>query len=261
MNTPQKGDSLTECIAPPALSDKQLQAALDGDADAKLQAHLERCAFCSGRLESLRIAEQLWFTTMHRAGCPPADQLADYAMGTLLPYNHTAVEQHLQQCVLCQKEVANLRAIFVLNEPEGGERLRASVGQQVRGFFHSMEEQLVRVLTLQPSTAYGQLKGKSGSHNRLLSYTNGTVSVMLSLEKVVDKVKINGSILDTAEQGQWHAGSVELVNLAEGQGRYLAVIDEDEMFTFDSVAPGRFRLSIYTVNGQILRLEDIELKV
>lgn len=255
-----KNDAIAECAAPPPLSDDDLLAALDGDVHAPVRAHLDRCASCSSRLESMRMFEQSLQSLMHRAGCPPADRLADYVMGSLIASDRAKIDQHLQGCVLCQREVEHLRAVFNLADIEESESAAPEpVWQQVRGMFQSLEEQLVRILLPQPAPAYGQLKGSSGPRNRLLTYASEPVSVMLALEKGVDGLKINGSIIDTKEQDRWRDSQVELVSLAEGQRRYVALVDDDEMFTLSAVAPGRFNLNVYALTGQILRLQDIEL--
>ncbi|HVU12113.1 MAG TPA: hypothetical protein VHD90_12590 [Phototrophicaceae bacterium] len=258
MSTPEN-DNSAECIAPPALSDEVLLAVLDGDPHSRqIDEHLDQCAYCRARLESMRMDEQALLNGLYRVDCPPADRLADYVMGSLMTSERMELEAHLQRCALCQSEVASLRAMLQVDtEPSAEQSPQEPVWGQMKDFFHALEDQLVRVLAPLPKTAYGQLKGSA--HNRLLSYGGDALSVMLSVEKVIDGLKINGSIIDTEGQNDWNEGLVELKGIDANQARYIAVIDEDETFTFENVKPGSFHLSIFATNREILRLPQIEL--
>lgn len=252
--------SSTECSVPPPLTDDELLTALDGDPAIGVQTHLEQCAFCSAKLEAMRMFEDSLHTAMYRADCPPSDQLVDYLMGPATTIDPTQIEQHIQQCMLCREEVESLRAIFGIAEaPKQREQVQDSVWEQFKSIFQSLGDQLVRVLVPQPPLAYGQLKGNQDSRGRLLTYTNEPVSVMLSLEKTMDTLKINGSIVDTEAQNRWSGSLIELVSTGEDQRLYATFADDDEMFTLNGIKPGHFNLSIYGTTGQILRLHDIEI--
>ncbi len=259
MSTPENDNSAMECIAPPALSDEVLLAVLDGDPHSRqIDEHLEQCAYCRARLERMRMDEQSLLSGMYRVDCPPADRLADYVMDTLIMSERMKIEQHIHRCALCQREVASLRAILqVDDEPSMEQSPQEPAWEQIKGFFRALENQFVRVLTPLPKPTYGQLKGSA--HNRLLSYGSDALSVMLSVEKVIDGLKINGSIIDTEGQSNWNEGLVELRGIEADQERYITVIDEDETFTFERVKPGSFNLSIFATSGEILRLQKIEL--
>lgn len=250
----------TECSMPPPLTDEALLTALDGDLAAEVQAHLKRCAFCSSRFQRMRMFEKSLHDSLYRDNCPESDQLADYVMGTLSTADEVRLERHLQQCMFCQKEVITLQTIFVADvAQEQHQKVLEPVWQQFKTVLQSLSDQLVQVLVPQSRMAYGQLKGNRDSRDRVLTYTKEPVSVMLSLEKMIDTLKINGSIVDTETQDRWSGSLVELVSTAEDPRRYATFADDDEMFTFDAVVPGHFNLSICGTSGQILRLQDIEI--
>ena len=54
------------CSAPPPLTDDQLSAALDGEADQVVLDHLERCPSCTARLEQARRAERALAGRLYR---------------------------------------------------------------------------------------------------------------------------------------------------------------------------------------------------
>jgi hypothetical protein len=252
--------SSTECSVPPPLTDEELLTALDGDPATEVQAHLKRCVFCSSRFQRMRMFEDSLQNTLFRDSCPSSDQLADYVMGTLSAADKGKLERHIQQCLFCQEELVTLQTIFVVDvAQEQHTKALEPVWQQFKTVLQSLSDQLVQVLVPQPRIAYGQLKGNHDPRDRVLTYTKEPVSVMLSLEKMIDTLKINGSIVDTEVQDRWSGSLVELVSTAEVPRRYATFADDDEMFTFDAVAPGHFNLSIYGTSGQILRLQDIEI--
>src|SRR3712207_3339421 len=98
-----------QCSSPPPLNDDQINAALDGDADPTVQAHLAECAGCAGRLAAARQFERQVRARLYRWDCPPPQQLADYHFGRVPPDDDRAIRRHLERCALCAAEVEDLR--------------------------------------------------------------------------------------------------------------------------------------------------------
>src|SRR6266496_1578549 len=218
---------LTDCITLSPLTDDDLMAALDGEADGQIQSHLQACAYCSARLEHMRRFEQGMHTIMYRADCPSANELADYVMGVDTFDSQQYTENHLQNCVLCREEMQALQMVLLANEEVMEEEsISEPIWQQVKGWIQNFEDQLVTVLMPQQLLATAQLKGvlKQGD---VLSYEQGSVTVMLKLEKIVDGLKFNGTILDmdSQDEGRWAGGHAELMNTQ--QERFLAVVDDN----------------------------------
>lgn len=261
MESSKTNDLSTECASPPPLSDDQLLDALDGHTSAQVQAHLNRCEFCAARLEGMRMFERTLQTAMYWSNCPTTEALTDYVMGELQGSARLKFDDHLQRCSLCREEVQTLQTLFVTDAvSQVNEPAPEPLWEQVKDFFQSLEAQIVRILVPQPIPAYGSMKGSEGKRDsRILSYGNDPVSVMLSLEKVGEGLKVVGDIIDTEAQDRWRGSFVELVRLAEDPERYLAQVDDEEQFIFNSIIPGRYNLSIYVENEQILRLQDVEI--
>jgi hypothetical protein len=255
MQNSDRTNQHTKCIVPPPLEDDELLAYIDGEAGPSVQAHLAQCGFCSGRLKAIEMFENGLQHAMYRAGCPPADALADYAMRLLMTSEHAQIENHIEGCPRCRGEVETLRAAFALDEPPVAAPPNEPAWERVKGFLHGLRDPLVRVLLPQPLAAAVQLKGR-GSHAQI--YMNGPVSVMLSAETIGDRLRVNGSIVDPDGEGRWNGGAVELTGQA-GQ-RYVARIDDDEMFTLDVAQADTYSASLFSGDGYILRLENVELK-
>ena len=250
---------MTECISLSPLTDDDLLAALDGEADGRILNHLQACAYCSARLEHMRKFEQGVHTIMYRSDCPTADELADYVMNESSLDHRKVTEQHLSRCLLCSDEVQKLQTILAVEEEALPETVSPSepIWNQVKHWLEDLEEQIVSVL-IPRQLAAPQLLG-ADDRERILNYEHESVTVMLRLEKAVDDLKINGTITDQGHEGLWAGGHVELS--APDQGRFLAIIDEDENFTVDHIPSGLYQLNIYALTGRVLRLNDIDLTI
>jgi hypothetical protein len=280
----------TACTMPPPLLDVELWSALDNEATAQVQAHLNQCPFCAAKLEQMRLFEHVLHKEMYRRNCPPTDHIADYLLGSLNDNARRHLEAHFRSCLRCREEAETLRAICMAPEaleeekrgfeafgvlhfadlearsersqpPRQSSPTPESLWQQFQDFIQTLPEHLVQILVKESPPGYAGFKGSSSPYNRVLSYTKEPVSVMLSLEKVVDAIKINGSIIDTTNQDSWRSGFAELISLNESQQRYIAMIDEDRTFIFNSIPAGNFDLNLYTEAGQRLRLQGLDIGV
>lgn len=256
MNEQMNDQRLTDCITPPPLSDDELFLALDDEADERIQKHLQACAYCAARLEHMREIEQGMHTALYRVGCPPSDDLADYVLGVASAASRAQTEQHVRTCVRCREEVQTLRMILKPVEAPAAEPQPEPLLDRLRDWMRGLERDLVTILLPAPLPTYETKRGPE-DRERLLNYESGEISVMLRLEKVVDGLKVNGEILDLEQGGMWASGHIELTG--SGGGRFLAVVRDDETFTFDLIKPGTYQLSIYAISERILRLEAIDL--
>lgn len=250
---------MTACITQSPLSDDDLLSALDGEADGTIQDHLQACAYCAAQLAVMREVEQGVRLLMYRSTCPPTDDLTDYVLGMAASGSRQKIEQHLQTCQMCREEVRQLQQILVSDAvPVSATTPAEPFWKPLKDWVQGLEKDLVAVLVPRPLSAYGALKGADG-RERILNYESGPVTVMLRLEKVVDGLKVNGTIIDSEQEGQWANGHAELSTAEADAERYVAVVDEDESFTFELVPPGLFQLNVYAAAGRVLRMIDIEL--
>ncbi|MFN8490824.1 MAG: zf-HC2 domain-containing protein [Caldilineaceae bacterium] len=97
-----------KCSNPPALTDHELLAYVDGEAPPALLAHLQRCPACRQRAAQLAAEEaQIVRQLTYQATCPPPTVLEQYYLGELPPLQEDAVAKHLAtDCKTCQKMVA-----------------------------------------------------------------------------------------------------------------------------------------------------------
>jgi hypothetical protein len=105
-----------ECIAPDKITEEQLLAYVDGEADSATLDHVRRCPYCAERARAYATDQQILRTLFYRLECPDAHTLGEYHLGLLSPTEQAAIEDHLQICSLCAAEVADLEH-FLQDEP------------------------------------------------------------------------------------------------------------------------------------------------
>src|SRR6188508_2992804 len=97
-----------ECSSPPPLTDDQLSAALDQAAAPDVIDHLAVCSSCAARLQAAQQAEQSLRSALYRWDCPPPQALAEYHLGMPSAEEQRAILRHLETCVRCSEEMAEL---------------------------------------------------------------------------------------------------------------------------------------------------------
>jgi anti-sigma factor RsiW len=100
-----------KCIAPDEITDEQLIAYIDGEADGATREHIRRCPYCAKRAHAYDLDQQALRALLYRAECPDAQALGEYYLGVglLSPADRAAIEEHLQACTLCAADLAKLK--------------------------------------------------------------------------------------------------------------------------------------------------------
>ena len=83
---------MDNCVSPPELDDRQLLLYLDGERNADLLAHLERCPYCRERSLKLAHLQNNLTAQMYRITCPTSIELGDYVLG-LSPADRSAIDR------------------------------------------------------------------------------------------------------------------------------------------------------------------------
>ena len=97
------------CVSLPELKDWELLTYIDGEADQRVVAHVERCAYCREKAHRLARFQHRLTAQLYRLTCPSSMKLGEYDLD-LLPRDQAAVvARHLAECPHCTREVAQLR--------------------------------------------------------------------------------------------------------------------------------------------------------
>jgi len=96
----------TSCADPPALTDLELIAALDGEASPEVSRHLRSCRHCAERVHALAQLQRGLRAHLYRAFCPSSQRLVEYRRGSLGYEQRAAIATHVASCPHCTRELA-----------------------------------------------------------------------------------------------------------------------------------------------------------
>lgn len=97
-----------KCIAPSEISDEQLLAYSDGEADQTTLDHLRRCPYCAERARAIATDQLALRALFFRAECPDAHTLGEFHLGLLSADEQDAIKNHLRTCADCAAEIVDL---------------------------------------------------------------------------------------------------------------------------------------------------------
>ncbi len=235
-----------QCRFSAPLTDEQLWAVLDGEANATIERHLKDCPVCAGQLMQLGRFAGAIKNTLHRYDCPTPDQLVDFHLREMTRGEGESVEAHLNICASCRNEVAlfaslvNMDASVPVEQPPALSLPRLPRLREI-------------VATLLPRPMTPALRGTET--NKMTAQADG-VTVFLEVEALPDGFTLTGQLLD-ADQEQWNDALVEV----RCNGDLAQTVKLDDMGEFRCVGlpAGTAALRIVAENGRILTVPAIPL--
>lgn len=234
----------------PNVSDADLLAYLDGEADENVAQKIEASTIYDQRLQELARQERSLVAGLYRSSCPEAHELGEYHM-ELLPGERAAlVAQHLEDCPHCALELRELRAYLGELAPE----LDFSLLERVRVLVARLVPELQSLSGgLQPAPA---LAGMRGEENRPYLYEAGEAQISLEVQddsNNIGRKSVLGLVMGV-EASDWQA-SLWQDNHAEGDTGAAQLqaqsVDELGNFVFQALQPGTYRL--------VLRGDDVQV--
>ena len=246
------------CSWPVALDDLALIAAIDGEAEPDVMAHLRDCPYCSERARVFENMQGLLRKQLFRMFCPTSEELAAYQQGLLNDGQRALIAEHLKECPHCTRE-------FNLLEQLAGEALPArspppANGKSAHTHNDALPGKLRKIATkLLPTPAnplagaYGALRGPSQASQ--YAYHAENLQLTLGVQRVVsraDRRVIHGALELDDELHNVFSGATAHLSDNETLIR-TAELDELGNFVLDDLAPGTYQLA--------LRLPDREVVV
>jgi hypothetical protein len=236
----------------PNVSDADLLAYLEGEADESVAQEIEASTSYDERLRELARQERTLVAGLYRSSCPEAHELGEYHM-ELLPGERAAlVAQHLEDCPHCALELRELRAYLDELAPE----LDYSLLERVRVLVARLAPEFDSLSGgLQPAPA---LAGIRGEENRPYLYEAGEAQISLEVQDDADSAgrkSVLGLVMGV-EAGDWQA-TLWQDNHVEGDTGTVQLqaqaVDALGNFVFQALDPGTYRL--------VLRGEDVEVVI
>jgi anti-sigma factor RsiW len=90
------------------VTDEQLIAYIDGEADIATTEHVRNCPVCTNKARAYYIDQQALRAALYRIDCPDAQTLGEYHLGLLAPADQAAIEEHMANCSLCMADIGKL---------------------------------------------------------------------------------------------------------------------------------------------------------
>jgi hypothetical protein len=243
MEDPRK--MLVGCSYPPALSDLDLIAAVDGEAVGDIVAHLRVCPFCAQRASEFAALQNLLRKQLYRVLCPSSDQLLALQQGWLDSSQTAQFENHVSSCPHCAADMRLLieaGAIQTTAPPTPLNRLRKVIAE------------LIMPPTISPlASAYGALRGAANGGQ--YAYRAENIQLMIDVERAVAHpgyMILLGLLLpDDSIADRLESTTASLLH--DDTIISSTLLDELGNFVIEDIAPGDYSLS--------LRLPDREVVV
>lgn len=241
------------CISSPALSDAQLLAYVDGEADPPVAAHIQQCPHCGERAGHLARVQHRLTAQLFRITCPPPEELGEYHLGMLSGERAATVARHLDECVHCTREVVQLQAYL----GEVGPTLELSVLEQAAERVKVLVARLVEGRGGMQPLLTPALAGVRGEEAGPYIYQADGVQVVMDVQadaEQPDRRVILGLIpgLDDPQElevGVWQAGELHAT----------APVDELGNFVVAGLAPAAYDLIVSGSEVEI-HIQDVRVE-
>lgn len=186
-----------ECLFPPALSDEALWSIIDDVATDTVLDHLRQCPYCQDRLQRQQQQDDILSSIIFRIDCPPLLTLSEFSLDLLDSPSMSEISTHLQTCLYCQHEHAELQA-YLTEQPSPPKKPRLSktyeeLSKRARNWLQ------VFAATITPSSAQPApaLRGRpqdAGTRTITANASDGT-TLQLRISRVDDGVQIRGMVI------------------------------------------------------------------
>lgn len=232
------------CVRPPEVTEAELIAAIDGEADSATLAHLASCPHCAARARSIGQFQDHLRHTLFRQCCPPPETLGDYHFGLLKPARRRAIAAHLATCPHCTRELAELEAYLAELRPE----LEPGLVERVRVLVARLISTGTGGVGLGLQPAYGGLRGNEEAGPALYEADGYQVSLMID----ADLNHPGRQVILGLVTGESTTGMDVHLNV-DGHLVRATAVDEAGNFVLDELEPGTYQL--------ILRHPALEIKI
>ncbi|MEO7908573.1 MAG: hypothetical protein ABIV47_02875 [Roseiflexaceae bacterium] len=245
------------CSWPIALDDLALIAAIDGEAEPDVMAHLRDCPYCSERAHVFENMQGLLRKQLFRMFCPTSEELAAFQQRLLKGGQQALITEHLKECPHCTRE-------FNLLEQLAGETLPArsppptngksdhAFNGTLPGKLRQIAAKLLVPLAKPFAGAYGTLRGPSQASQ--YAYHAENLQLTLGVQRTMsrtDRRVIHGALELDDELDSVFNGATARLSHNETLIR-TAELDELGNFVLDDLAPGTYQLALRLPDREVI---------
>jgi hypothetical protein len=218
-----------KCITSPALDDIQIVSYVEGEADDIVVAHIKKCPFCTERANRWTLLQNRLRKQLYRVTCPTPVELGDYHLGLLTAPQVLVIAQHVRECPLCSREVADLENFLDDLAPE----------VSLLGAARVLIARLINGNTGESAPTVAALRGEAKGPITLEA--DGIVIVLDIQPTNEGRVNILGQVA-ADNQDQWTGALVELRQ--ENELQFSIPVDDLGAFQAEGIKPGSKELRI-----------------
>jgi hypothetical protein len=235
-----------KCISSPALDNAAIISYVEGEVDDAVAVHMKECPFCRERASQWKQLENRLQKQLYRVSCPTPMELGEYHLGLLPEPQVSAIEQHLQECLLCSRELKKLKDF--LGAPAPSTNFLAAVKVLVARITGPLENGFSPMAV----ALRGDTKGP-------LTFEADDVVITLEVQQEPNgQVSLVGQMA-ADDQDQWTAAKVELQQADSSQ--LTASMDDLGAFRFEEVLPGAIQITIKSLSGIHIQIPNIDISV
>jgi hypothetical protein len=232
-----------KCITSPMLDDTQILRYVEGEADDAIVAHIQNCPYCAERASQMALFQNRLRARLYRSTCPSSMELGDYHLGLLPKPQELVIAQHVRECPLCRREVAELKNFMDDTTLEVGLLGAAQVliARLIGGEDMGQES---TELTSAPS--FGGLRGGEGEEPFI--YQAGNVRIVIEVQDDVEQMGLKTllGLVTGLETNEF------TIQVSRGD-QVIATTSVDEIgnFIIPHLAPSHYKLILTGPNMEI----------
>jgi anti-sigma factor RsiW len=243
------------CRLPPELDDLALIAAIDGEADAAITAHLRACSHCAARAQRFAELQGLLRKQLFRMFCPTSDALVAFQQGLLESDQRASVVDHIAECPHCGRELKLLKrlareALSDRAPPVPWNILNATARETIAGKLRRVVAELLPATVPALAGAY-----RGPAHMAQYAYHAENLLITIGVRRVAHRAdrRVVVGMIEIEEAIDASLGRATANLLHAETPVSSAELDELGNFVLDDLTPGTYRLS--------LRLPDREVVI
>ena len=239
------------CQMPPALSDDEISAVLDGTAEHHVMRHVALCPHCAARVATAQHLEHALARRLARWDCPSPLSLGEYQLNLLSRQDAQAIQKHVDGCMHCKAELAELSS-FLNNQVRNGAGAVEPARERSRllGKLRLPDLMVGTLLTQRPALAL------RGTGDDPVIVEAGELTIFLKLEPRAGAPVLLGQLAgDDLEP--WTGALVQVWQ--DGALRSTGEVDDLGGFRCEAIALEPFELHIRAPHGAAILVPEIQL--
>jgi hypothetical protein len=231
-----------KCITSPALDDTQIISYIEGEADAAVVSHIKECAFCRERANRWTLLQNGLKKQLYRVSCPTSMELGDYHLRLLPAPQALIVAQHVRECPLCRREVAELEDFLAEPTPQPSflGSIKTLIASLVSG--PGMDQDHA---DLSSAPAFGGLRGEG---EEPFIYQAGQIRIVIEVQDDVEQMGLKTllGLVTGLETNDFR------IQVSQGdQAIATTSVDEIGNFIISHLSPSHYQLILSGPNMEI----------